>query len=137
MRNSNVSFKSDNFCFSESIYVSLNSSQMESILNSTAQPVVGEERVAALTAWERQKWANVRETVFNKGTNRVALQTVESAAFVLSLDDEPFEFDVNAPSKLDKFGTVLLHGKGCDRWFDKSFTVCVGTNGRVRKSCIC
>lgn len=60
------------------------------------------------------------------------MHTIESAAFVLSLDDEPFEFDINKPEKLDRFGSVLLHGKGCDRWFDKSFTVCVGTNGRVR-----
>lgn len=27
-----------------------------------------------------------------------------------------------------------MHGKGYDRWFDKSFTLCVGTNGRVSLS---
>lgn len=68
---------------------------------------------------------------FRLGLNRVSLHIIESAAFVLSLDDEPFEFDINKPEKLDKFGSILLHGKGCDRWFDKSFTVCVGSNGRV------
>lgn len=25
-----------------------------------------------------------------------------------------------------------MTGKGYDRWFDKSFTLCVGSNGRVR-----
>lgn len=104
---------------------------MEAILNNKAEPAVGEERVAALTASDRKNWANIRETVFNKGANRVSLRTIESAAFVLSLDVEPFEFDLSEPKKLDRFGTILLHGKGCDRWFDKSFTVCVGTNGRV------
>jgi len=32
---------------------------------------------------------------------------------------------------LDRFGQSLLHGKGYDRWFDKSFTLVVGKNGRV------
>lgn len=123
---------------------------MEHILNNkSAVPCPGEERLAALTAWEREKWAHIRDNVFRQGNsdnetterfiwlinllglNRVSLYTIESAAFVLSLDDEPFEFDINKPEKLDKFGSILLHGKGCDRWFDKSFTVCVGTNGRV------
>jgi hypothetical protein len=35
------------------------------------------------------------------------------------------------PSKLDHYGQILLHGKGYDRWFDKSFTLCIGSNGRV------
>jgi hypothetical protein len=35
------------------------------------------------------------------------------------------------PSKLDRYGHILLHGKGYDRWFDKSFTLCIGSNGRV------
>ncbi|KAG4073892.1 hypothetical protein HA402_014097 [Bradysia odoriphaga] len=106
--------------------------QMEYILNNkSAVPSPGEEHLAALTAWERQKWAHIRDTVFRQGLNRVSLHIIESAAFVLSLDDEPFEFDLNKPEKLDKFGSILLHGKGCDRWFDKSFTVCVGSNGRI------
>lgn len=27
-----------------------------------------------------------------------------------------------------------MTGKGYDRWFDKSFTLCIGSNGRVRIS---
>lgn len=34
-------------------------------------------------------------------------------------------------SKLDKYGRNLLHGRGYDRWFDKSFNLCIGTNGRI------
>jgi carnitine O-palmitoyltransferase 1 len=34
-------------------------------------------------------------------------------------------------TQLDKFGATLLHGKGYDRWFDKSFTLVIGKNGRV------
>uniref|UniRef100_A0A1I8NSM7 carnitine O-palmitoyltransferase n=1 Tax=Stomoxys calcitrans TaxID=35570 RepID=A0A1I8NSM7_STOCA len=105
--------------------------QMEEILNSKATPLPGEEHLAALTAWNRSKWAEVRNTYFTRGVNRVSLHTVESAAFVVSLDDIPFEFDLNRPELLDNFGKTLLHGNGYNRWFDKSFTVCVGTNGRV------
>lgn len=104
---------------------------MEAILAATPNPADGEEHLAALTAGERTTWAKLRDTVFAKGVNRASLQTVESAAFVLSLDEEPMEFDLKHPEKLDRFGAQLLHGKGYDRWFDKSFTVCVGSNGRV------
>ena len=40
-------------------------------------------------------------------------------------------FSQDDPSKLDNFGRSMLHGKGCDRWFDKSFTLVVCSNGRV------
>ena len=32
---------------------------------------------------------------------------------------------------MDSFGRAMLHGKGCDRWFDKSFTLVVCSNGSV------
>ncbi|KAL1117008.1 hypothetical protein AAG570_004336 [Ranatra chinensis] len=105
--------------------------QMEQILNDTSPPVEGEEKMAALTGGERALWASARLEFFFKGTNRQSLDAIEKAAFVVSLDDEPFEFDENVPHKLDKFGRSVLHGKGYDRWFDKSFTLCVGSNGRI------
>ena len=40
----------------------------------------------------------------------------------------------NDHTELDRFGASLLHGKGYDRWFDKSFTLVVGKNGRVIES---
>ncbi len=44
---------------------------MEYILNNkSAVPSPGEERLAALTAWERQKWAHIRETVFRQGKDK-------------------------------------------------------------------
>lgn len=105
--------------------------QIEEILNAKATPNDGEEYLASLTAWDRTKWANAREKYFAKGVNKASLFLMESSAFVLSLDDEPFDFDIAQPDKLDQFGRKLLHGKGCDRWFDKSFTLCVASNGRV------
>jgi len=37
----------------------------------------------------------------------------------------------NDDTKLDQLGRSMLHGKGYDRWFDKSFTIIVCSNGRV------
>lgn len=105
--------------------------QLEHILKANETPQQGEDFLASLTAWNRTKWANAREKFFAKGNNKTSLYLVESAAFVLSLEDEPFEFDLAKPELLDQFGRKLLHGRGCDRWFDKSFTLCVASNGRV------
>lgn len=104
---------------------------MEEILKSQAKPLVGEQHLAALTAWNRTKWAEVRNNHFTRGPNRTSLVAIESAAFVLSLDEEPYEYDEKDHTKLDHFGRSLLHGNGYNRWFDKSFTVCIGSNGRV------
>lgn len=105
--------------------------QIQQILDDDSVPAKGEERLAALTANERSTWAETRKKFFFKGVNRQSLDAVEKAAFVVALDDIPYEFDEKDPSKLDNFGRILLHGKGYDRWFDKSFTLCIGTNGRV------
>ncbi|KAF4524881.1 hypothetical protein B566_EDAN011211, partial [Ephemera danica] len=87
-----------------------------SILDDKSLPAKGEEHLAALTAAERRHWAETRHAFFSRGINRTSLDTIEKAAF-------------KDPSKLDQYGRTLLHGKGHDRWFDKSFTLCIGTNG--------
>lgn len=98
-------------------------------MNSKSEPLPSEERLASLTAWNRTKWAEVRDSLFNKGINAESLRTIESAAFVLALDDEAYEsIEQDA---LDHMGRSMLHGNGHNRWFDKSFNLCVGTNGRI------
>ncbi|ENN80944.1 hypothetical protein YQE_02649, partial [Dendroctonus ponderosae] len=105
--------------------------QIEQILKDQSEPQPGEEKLAALTAGIRTQWAYVRNKHFAKGVNKASLDAIEKSAFVVVLDDFPYEFDMNDPSKLDRYGKVLLHGRGYDRWFDKSFTLCIGTNGRL------
>ncbi|XP_076237733.1 carnitine O-palmitoyltransferase whd isoform X2 [Calliopsis andreniformis] len=105
--------------------------QMEQILNDKSEPSEGEEKLAALTAGERPTWAKAREEFFAKGVNKASLDLIEKAAFVVALDDIPYIYDPAKPEKLDEYGRILLHGKGYDRWFDKSFTLCVGSNGRT------
>lgn len=67
--------------------------QIQSILDNKSESLKGEERLAALTAGERTHWANTRQEFFFKGTNRQSLDAIEKAAFTVSLDDHPYEFD--------------------------------------------
>lgn len=105
--------------------------QIEKILNDKSPPQPGEEHLGALTAIERAVWAESRQKYFSKGINKASLALIEKAAFFVALDEDSFEFHPKDPSKLNHFGRAMLHGKGYDRWFDKSFNVIVGRNGRV------
>ncbi|XP_039309846.1 carnitine O-palmitoyltransferase 1, muscle isoform isoform X2 [Solenopsis invicta] len=105
--------------------------QIQQILDDNSTPSEGEEKLAALTAGERTAWAQARKDFFAKGVNKASLDIIEKAAFVVALDDVPYEYDPKHPEKLDNYGRILLHGKGHDRWFDKSFTLCIGSNGRI------
>lgn len=104
---------------------------MEEILRSNEPSSSNEDLLASLTAWNRTKWAQVRNSMFNKGINRISLHTIESAAFIVSLDDEAYETDIFKGGRLDGFGKTMLHGNGHNRWFDKNFNLCIGTNGRI------
>ncbi|XP_039309848.1 carnitine O-palmitoyltransferase 1, liver isoform-like isoform X1 [Solenopsis invicta] len=105
--------------------------QIQQILDDNSTPSEGEEKLAALTAGERTAWAQARKDFFAKGVNKASLDIIEKAAFVVALDDVPYEYDPKHPEKLDNCGRILLHGKGHDRWFDKSFMLCTGNNGRI------
>ena len=103
----------------------------EEILKGDLTPAPGEEKIAAFTAGERTHWAVARRKFFNSGVNKTSLHAIERAAFVVILDDEEVEYDPNDPSKLNYWAGSLLHGKGHDRWFDKSFNFVIYKNGRM------
>ncbi|KAL3883613.1 hypothetical protein ACJMK2_029858 [Sinanodonta woodiana] len=103
----------------------------QKILDDPSNPAEGEEQLAALTAGERAHWAQTRKEFFFTGKNKASLDAIEKAAFFLTFDDEPQEFDRNDPSSFDRFGHCMLHGKGYDRWFDKSFSLVITSNGRI------
>lgn len=106
--------------------------QLELILKKDEKSSHAETYLASLTAWNRTKWAYAREKHFSTGVNKVSLQAIESAAFFLILDDRPFDYDGNSSAeKSDYYATQSLHGKIYDRWFDKSYQLCMGTNGKV------
>ena len=58
----------------------------------------------------------------------------EKSAFVVVLEEEEYDYSCDDPTQLDRFGRAMLHGKGYDRWYDKSFNVIVMKNGRVSHS---
>lgn len=102
----------------------------ENILNGELTPAPGEEKLAIFTAGDRTHWATARKKFFNAGVNKTSLRTIERAAFVIILDENEHDYDPNDSSKLDAFAHNLLHGKGYDRWFDKSINFIILKNGK-------
>ncbi|XP_055754892.1 carnitine O-palmitoyltransferase 1, liver isoform-like isoform X1 [Salvelinus fontinalis] len=106
--------------------------QMERILADPSEPQPGEECLAALTAGDRLPWAEAREAYLRQGRNQQALDTVEKAAFFVTLDDTEQRYKAEDPVRsLDSYAKSLLHGKCYDRWFDKSFNLIVFRNGTM------
>lgn len=103
----------------------------EKIVGLDPNPLPGEEHLAALTASERVTWANARTRFFSKGINKSSLDIIEKATFFVALDEDDYNHDPNDPNRFNAYGCSMLHGKGYDRWFDKSFTLIVGRNAKV------
>ncbi|KAG5336020.1 CPT2 palmitoyltransferase, partial [Acromyrmex heyeri] len=78
--------------------------------------------VGVLTTSERDQWARARSHLVETG-NREILQKIDSAVFIMVLDDEIIGTDYN---KLIK---TYLHSDGTNRWFDKSFSFIISKDG--------
>ncbi|KAJ7313745.1 hypothetical protein JRQ81_005404 [Phrynocephalus forsythii] len=105
--------------------------QFQSILGDPTPPLPGEEKLPALTAADRDPWARARSTYFRSGMNEQSLSLIESAAFFVTLDTSEQGLKMPNPGhSLDAYAKSLLHGRCCDRWFDKSFTLVVYRNGK-------
>ncbi|XP_058808413.1 carnitine O-palmitoyltransferase 2, mitochondrial [Phymastichus coffea] len=78
--------------------------------------------VGILTAAERDIWASARSHLVQIGNNNV-LKKIDSAAFVVILDDEPIGTDQK------KLLRRYLHGEAENRWFDKSFSLIISKDG--------
>jgi carnitine O-palmitoyltransferase 1 len=117
-------------CFSRRSRRPLTAKQLETTLNgivndiSTVDPV--EAAVPVLTSLNRTKWAEIRESCFQQVLgNAQALEQIEKALFVLSLDD-------TEPSDLTSEGlNYFLGDMGKNRWVDKCFHLIVCKNGKA------
>ncbi|XP_021101441.1 carnitine O-palmitoyltransferase 1, brain isoform isoform X2 [Heterocephalus glaber] len=104
--------------------------QFQRILDDPSPACPHEEHLAALTAAPRGLWAQLRQTLKTRAAH--ALEAVEGAAFFVSLDPEPAGLTREDPAgSLDAYAHALLAGRGHDRWFDKSFTLIIFSNGKL------
>lgn len=92
-----------------------------------------EKHLPVLTAVERPVWAEAREKYFSSGVNKESLDLIEKAATVLVLDEDSdyFSQEKSSQHELNEFCRRMLHGKGFDRWFDKTITFVVCKNGQI------
>lgn len=100
------------------------------------QPGRNEDIIGYLTAAERGVWADARNKYFGTGLNKESLDIIEKSAFFVALDDNESSYTKwseteEAQTKLNEFGQATIHGKGYDRWFDKSFNLVVLKNGQA------
>ncbi|KAM9220067.1 carnitine O-palmitoyltransferase 1, liver isoform 1-T2 [Dugong dugon] len=106
--------------------------QIQRILDDPSEPQAGEAKLAALTAGERVPWARCRQAYFARGKNKQSLDSVEKAAFFVTLDETEQGYRKDDPdTSMDVYAKSLLHGQCFDRWFDKSFTFIVFKNGKM------
>ncbi|RLN51717.1 hypothetical protein BBJ29_009743 [Phytophthora kernoviae] len=80
-----------------------------------------EQNLSALTAAGRIEWAENRERFFSGGINKRSLEVIESAVFVVVLQNDKAK-------DWTSMGKDLIHGSGGNRWFDKSFNLVVYNN---------
>lgn len=79
--------------------------------------------LGVLTSENRNVWAGLRDKLVAAG-NAADLQTVDSALFCLSLDDETMRDHIHISHN-------MLHGDGCNRWYDKSFSIIIAKDGQA------
>ncbi|HBR95996.1 MAG TPA: carnitine O-acetyltransferase [Gammaproteobacteria bacterium] len=91
-------------------------------IQQASQAAADGESVGYLTTLPRTDWAGTYQAMRASPVNAEALDTVEQALFCVCLDDA-------APEDLQDASDRLLHGDGGNRWFDKSLSLIVFSNG--------
>ncbi|KAI1336288.1 acyltransferase ChoActase/COT/CPT [Xylariaceae sp. FL0016] len=79
--------------------------------------------VGSLTSENRDVWTDARKILLDASPkNAAALEAIESASFVVCLDDA-------APVTLEERAHQYWHGDGQNRWYDKPLQFIVNDNG--------
>ncbi|XP_069378643.1 carnitine O-palmitoyltransferase 2, mitochondrial [Paralichthys olivaceus] len=79
--------------------------------------------LGVLTSENRDVWAGLRERLIAAG-NAEKLNLIDSAIFCLCLDDETMRDHIDISHN-------MLHGDGCNRWYDKSFSIILTKDGQA------
>ncbi|KAJ3153200.1 Carnitine O-acetyltransferase mitochondrial [Geranomyces variabilis] len=85
---------------------------------------VKDPAVGALTAANRDTWAKARDALLQSPRNKASLAAIESASFVVCLDD-------TAPVTREEASRACWHGDGQNRFFDKPLQFIVFENGKA------
>ena len=94
--------------------------QFRAIYDLATEPVLP---VGALTTENRDIWADARQLLLKADpANGKAIDTIESASFVVCLDDA-------APITLEERAHQYWHGDGANRWNDKPLQFIINDNG--------
>lgn len=81
--------------------------------------------IGALTASDRDAWSQARKMLFQHPQNGASLETIQSAIFMVCLDEH------ETPQTLDQAARTFWHGDGKNRFFDKSGQFIVTKNGKA------
>ncbi|KAI9746238.1 MAG: Carnitine O-acetyltransferase mitochondrial [Claussenomyces sp. TS43310] len=101
----------------------LNTSELEQQFQRVFEKAEKAPSVGILTTENRDIWTDARDLLLKAHpSNAAALQTIESASFVVCLDDA-------APVTLEERAHQYWHGDGSNRWFDKPLQFIVNDNG--------
>ena len=101
----------------------LNTSELEQQFRRIYDKAEKSPAVGILTTENRDIWTEARKTLIAAhASNATALKTIESASFVVCLDDA-------APVTLEERAHQYWHGDGSNRWFDKHLQFIVNDNG--------
>lgn len=101
----------------------LNTTELEAQFRRVYELAQRAPPVGALTTENRDVWTDAREVLLKAHPgNKAALEAIESASFVVCLDDA-------APVTLEERAHQYWHGDGQNRWFDKPLQFIVNDNG--------
>lgn len=76
-----------------------------------------------LTSCKRDDWSRLRKELISDDDNSSMLELVDSALFVLCLDEKEIAED---PKDVTE---TFIHNRGFNRWFDKSLQLIISRNG--------
>ncbi|CAG8951434.1 hypothetical protein HYFRA_00007350 [Hymenoscyphus fraxineus] len=101
----------------------LNTSELEQQFKRIYEKAEKAPAVGALTSENRDIWTDAREVLLKAhSSNAAALKTIESASFVVCLDDA-------SPVTLEERAHQYWHGDGANRWYDKPLQFIINDNG--------
>ncbi len=101
----------------------LNTSELEAQFRAVYERASRVPSVGVLTTENRDVWTDARALLLAAHpANKAALEAIESAAFLVCLDDA-------APVTLEERAHQYWHGDGMNRWFDKPLQFIINDNG--------